>query len=85
LAGFLIDKVYKQKNLEMGLVSASTGAAGTDPEGGQAGRVSHVGNLDDLRSGVPVRQGFEFLGYKIKRGKQLRLPPGKIRSGARSG
>ena len=34
---------------------------------------------------VQVRQGFEFLGYKIKRGKQLRLPPGKIRSGARSG
>src|SRR6059058_5208906 len=24
---------------------------------------------------VHVRQGFEFLGYKIKRGKQLRLPP----------
>ena len=34
---------------------------------------------------VHVRQGFEFLGYKIKRGKQLRLPPGKIRSGAHSG
>ena len=34
---------------------------------------------------VHVRQGFEFLGYKIKRGKQLRLPPGKIRSGAQSG
>jgi hypothetical protein len=34
---------------------------------------------------VTVRQGFEFLGYKIKRGKQLRLPPGKIRSGAQSG
>ena len=32
-----------------------------------------------------MRQGFEFLGYKIKWGKQLRLPPGKIRSGARSG
>jgi len=31
---------------------------------------------------VHVRQGFEFPGYKIKRGKQLRLPPGKIRSGA---
>src|ERR1700739_4844244 len=31
---------------------------------------------------VHVRQGFEFLGYKIKRGKQLRLP-GKIRSGSR--
>ena len=29
---------------------------------------------------VHVRQGFEFLGYKIKRGKQLRLSPGKIRS-----
>jgi group II intron reverse transcriptase/maturase len=34
---------------------------------------------------VHVQQGFEFLGYKIKRGKQLRLPPGKIRSGAQSG
>lgn len=34
---------------------------------------------------VHVRQGFEFLGYKIKRGRQLRLPPGKIRSGAQSG
>src|SRR6266516_1598836 len=34
---------------------------------------------------VHVKQGFEFLGYKIKRGKQLRLPPGKIRSGAQSG
>jgi hypothetical protein len=28
---------------------------------------------------VHVRQGFEFLGYKVKRGKQLQLPPGKIR------
>jgi len=34
---------------------------------------------------VHVRQGFEFLGYKIKRGKRLRLPPGKIRSGAQPG
>jgi group II intron reverse transcriptase/maturase len=34
---------------------------------------------------VPVQRGFEFLGYKIKRGRQLRLPPGKIRSGAQSG
>ena len=34
---------------------------------------------------VHVRQGFEFLGYMIKRGKQLRLPTGKIRSGAQSG
>jgi group II intron reverse transcriptase/maturase len=35
---------------------------------------------------VHVRQGFEFLGYKIKRGqRQLRLPPDKIRSGIRSG
>ena len=32
-----------------------------------------------------VRQGFEFLGYKIKRGKQLQLPSGKIGSGAQSG
>src|SRR5436190_16357343 len=34
---------------------------------------------------VHVQHGFEFLGYKIKRGKQLRLPASKIRSGARSG
>ncbi len=35
---------------------------------------------------VHVRQGFEFLGYKIKRGQgQLRLPPGKIRSGVQPG
>jgi len=34
---------------------------------------------------VRVRQGFEFLGYKSKRGKQLQLPPGKIRSGAQPG
>src|SRR5262249_56187313 len=34
---------------------------------------------------VHVRHGFEFLGYKIKRGRQLRLPSSKIRSGARSG
>ena len=35
---------------------------------------------------VHVRQGFEFLGYKIKRGRSsYSLPPGKIRSGAQSG
>ena len=34
---------------------------------------------------VHVRYGFEFLGYKIKRGGQLDLPTGKIRSAARSG
>jgi RNA-directed DNA polymerase len=34
---------------------------------------------------VHVRYGFEFLGYKIKRGKQLFLPSSKIRSGAQSG
>src|SRR5271170_391367 len=34
---------------------------------------------------VHVRQGFEFLGYKIKRGKRLRLPSHKIKSGARDG
>jgi len=34
---------------------------------------------------VHVRQGFEFLGYKIKRGKQLRLPPSKIGSRIQSG
>jgi RNA-directed DNA polymerase len=34
---------------------------------------------------VHVRYGFEFLGFKIKQGRRLRLPPNKIRSGARSG
>lgn len=34
---------------------------------------------------VHVRYGFEFLGYKIKRGRQLSLPAAKIRSGAQSG
>lgn len=34
---------------------------------------------------VHVRNGFEFLGYKIKRGRQLTLPAAKIRSGVRSG
>ena len=33
---------------ERGRLSASTGTAGTDPEGGQAGRVSHAGHPDDL-------------------------------------
>jgi RNA-directed DNA polymerase len=34
---------------------------------------------------VHVKYGFEFLGYKIKRGKRLQLSSSKIRSGARSG
>jgi RNA-directed DNA polymerase len=34
---------------------------------------------------VHVQHGFEFLGYKIKRGKKLHLPASKIRSQARSG
>ena len=34
---------------------------------------------------VHVQYGFEFLGYKIKRGKRLHLPAHKIRSRARSG
>src|ERR1700755_1789263 len=34
---------------------------------------------------VHVQYGFEFLGYKIKRGKRLFLPATKIRSRARSG
>jgi hypothetical protein len=35
---------------------------------------------------VHVRQGFEFLGYKIKRGtKPLRLPPWKIKSHTKQG
>lgn len=35
---------------------------------------------------VHVRHGFEFLGYKIKRGtRRLRLAPGKIRSGTSQG
>jgi RNA-directed DNA polymerase len=34
---------------------------------------------------VHVDYGFEFLGYKIKRGRRLKLPSRQIRSGARSG
>jgi group II intron reverse transcriptase/maturase len=35
---------------------------------------------------VHIREGFEFLGYKIKQGtRPLRLAPEKIRSGAKSG
>lgn len=34
---------------------------------------------------VSVKHGFEFLGFKIKSGRQLRLPAHKVRSGARSG
>jgi hypothetical protein len=35
---------------------------------------------------VHVRHGFEFLGYKIKRGSRpLHLPANKIKSGARTG
>jgi group II intron reverse transcriptase/maturase len=34
---------------------------------------------------VHAQHGFEFLGYKIKRGKQLKLSADKIRSTARSG
>jgi RNA-directed DNA polymerase len=35
---------------------------------------------------IHISQGFEFLGYKIKRGtRPLELAPGKIRSGAKSG
>lgn len=35
---------------------------------------------------VHVRQGFDFLGYKLKRGQRpLRLAPGKIRSSVRPG
>ncbi len=34
---------------------------------------------------VHVEYGFEFLGYKIKRGKKLHLPASKIRSQARAG
>ena len=34
---------------------------------------------------VHVQHGFEFLGYKVKRGKQLRLSESKIRSTAKSG
>jgi RNA-directed DNA polymerase len=34
---------------------------------------------------VHVRHGFEYLGYKIKQGRKLQLPPEKVRSKARSG
>ncbi len=48
----------------------------------QLGVILHVGKTRI----VHVRQGFEFLGYKIKRGQRsLRLPAEKIRSGVRAG
>ena len=34
---------------------------------------------------VHVRHGFEFLGYLIRRGRQLRLPTSKIVTGAQAG
>jgi len=34
---------------------------------------------------VHVQHGFEFLGYLVRRGKQLRLRPGRIITGAKSG
>src|SRR5689334_18110709 len=34
---------------------------------------------------VHVRHGFEFLGYLVRRGRQLQLPTSKIVTGARSG
>ena len=34
---------------------------------------------------VHVQHGFEFLGYKIKRGQKLHRPESKVRSPARSG
>jgi RNA-directed DNA polymerase len=34
---------------------------------------------------VHVRNGFEFLGYKIQRGRGLRLSPDQVRSAARTG
>jgi RNA-directed DNA polymerase len=33
---------------------------------------------------VPVQRGFEFPGYLVRRGKQLRPPPGRIVTGAKS-
>src|ERR1035438_4868149 len=39
---------------ERGSLSASTGAAGADSEGGEAGRVADAGHPDDLRSGMPA-------------------------------
>ena len=37
-------------------------------------------------STIHVTTGFEFLGYKIKRGRRpLKLAPGKIRTGRRNG
>jgi RNA-directed DNA polymerase len=34
---------------------------------------------------VHVQRGFEFLGYLVRRGRQLKLPPSKIVTGAKSG
>lgn len=49
------------------------------------GRLGVTLNAEKTRI-ANVRKGFEFLGYKIKRGSRpLSLTPEKIRSGARSG
>src|ERR1700682_4695317 len=34
---------------------------------------------------VHIQRGFEFLGYLVRRGRQLKLPPSKIVTGAKSG
>src|SRR5438309_5437573 len=92
----LIDKVYKRKNLEMAWekVKANRGSGGVDGQTWKAFGEQLDPQLDRLQSEllhpqktrvVHVQHGFEFLGYKIKPGKQLKLSAEKIRSTARSG
>ena len=47
-----LDRLHEE--LQEDSLPAPTGAAGADPEGGQAGRVAHAGNPDDLRPGMPA-------------------------------
>src|SRR5216683_661429 len=56
LEGFAaqLEPQLDQLRAEGECLPASTGAASADPEGGEAGRVSHVGNPDDLRPGMPA-------------------------------
>src|SRR3954470_15983587 len=63
------------KRIKGGCLTASTGTASTDPEGRKAGRVSHVGNPDDLRQGVPASVA-QSVGTDLRAGvrrSQLRI------------
>jgi hypothetical protein len=85
----LIDKVYKRKNLEMAWekVKENRGSGGVDGQSLAAFSAQLGVELHPQKTRiVHVQDGFEFLGYKIKRGqRKLRLPESKICSQARQG